>query len=394
MAMPSTSPPTPLHFLLLLFSGWVNRRQHQVIDYLIEENRVLREQLGGRRLRLTDDQRRRLAVKGKLLGRKLLGEVAGIVTPDTILGWYRKLVARKYDGTTKRSSGRPRTAEDIVGLVVRMAGENPGWGYTRIRDALRHLGHEVGRNTIKRILADHGVLPAPERRRTTSWKAFIKAHLGEIAAADFFSVEVVTLTGLVRYFVLFVIDIKTRRVEIAGIAHQMHGEWMVQVARNLTDAEEGFLRGVRYLILDRDPLYTAAFRKTLKVPLGEGHLRRAIGEFVSHYHGERHHQGLGGALVAAADELAGQTVKCGAGSGSAACSTSTTGTRPDSRVLGSWVGVMSAGVEGPRCGLDRGKDLETGLLGRVGRVRGSYGRTARSCGERVIPPLALAWRGG
>ena len=102
-AMPSTSPPNPLHFLLMVFAGWVNRDQNQVIDYLLEENRVLREQLGGRRLRLTDDQRRRIAVKGKILGRKILSQVAGIVTPDTILRWYRRLVAKKYDGSPSPS---------------------------------------------------------------------------------------------------------------------------------------------------------------------------------------------------------------------------------------------------------------------------------------------------
>jgi putative transposase len=338
--MPAPPSPGPLHFPLLLFSGWVNRHQREVIDYLMEENRVLRQQLGGRRLRLTNDQRRRLAVKGKLLGRKLLGEVAGLVTPDTILRWYRQLVARKYDGSKKRRPGRPRAKVDIVELVVAMATANGGWGYTRIRDALRYLGHEIGRNTVKRILLDHGIEPAPERNRKTSWKTFIRAHLGEIAAADFFTVEVLTLAGLVRYFVFFVIDIETRRVVIAGISHSPNGVWMKQIARNLTDSEDGFLRGVRYLILDRDLLYTASFRTLLKeagvtplllparspnlnayaerfvlsiksecldriVPLSEDHLRRAIGSYVEHYHSERHHQGLDGKLIIS-DETAGR----------------------------------------------------------------------------------------
>ena len=109
-AMSSTTPAAALHVLLLLYSGWVNRHQRSVIDYLMEENRVLREQLAGRRLRLTDDQRRRLAVKGKAIGRKALGQVAGIVTPDTILRWYRQLVAKKYDGAKRRGPGRPPRA--------------------------------------------------------------------------------------------------------------------------------------------------------------------------------------------------------------------------------------------------------------------------------------------
>jgi putative transposase len=129
-----------LGFLAQLFSGWANRRHLSVIEYLLEENRLLREQLAGRRLRLTDDQRRRLAVKGQVLGRRVLGEVAGIVTPDTILRWYRRLVARKYDGSRRRGPGRPRTKSDLAGLVLRMAKENPRWGYTRIRGAMKSLG--------------------------------------------------------------------------------------------------------------------------------------------------------------------------------------------------------------------------------------------------------------
>ena len=141
--------PPALQFLLLIFAGWVNRKQQDVIDYLQAENRVLREQLDGRRLRLTDDQRRRLAAKGRALGRKVLGEVAGIVTPDTILRWYRRLIAKKYDGSMNRRPGRPRTGRDIPQLVVEMANSNPRWGYTRIRGAMRNLGHEIGRTTMQ-----------------------------------------------------------------------------------------------------------------------------------------------------------------------------------------------------------------------------------------------------
>ena len=155
MAKHNQFPPS-LAFLLLLFSGWVNRRQQAVIDYLLEENRVLRAAQGNRRPRLTDDQRRRLAVKGHVLGRRHLAAVAGLVTPDTILRWCRTLVAQKYDGSTRRRPGRPASKPDIAALVVRMANENPTWGYTRIRGGLTHLGHDVARNTIKAILKDHG----------------------------------------------------------------------------------------------------------------------------------------------------------------------------------------------------------------------------------------------
>ncbi len=180
-----------------------------------------------------------------------------------MLRWYRRLIAKKYDGSRARKPGRPSTAAEIEELVIRMACDNPRWGYTRIRGALHNLGHELGRNTIKRILLENGFDPARFRRRGMSWKTFLKAHWGAIAAMDFFSVEVLTRWCLVRYFVLFVIDLETRRVEIAGITRQSDGEWMMQIARNLSDADEGFLNGSRYLIHDRDPLFTEAFRRVL-----------------------------------------------------------------------------------------------------------------------------------
>ena len=209
--------PNALQFLILTTAGWINRQHEETICYLMAENRVLKEQLGGRRLRLTDSQRRRLAIRGKRLGRQTLDRVAGIVTPDTILRWYRRLIAKKYDGSARRGRGRPKTPCEISELVLRMAGENPKWGYTRIRGALANVGHEISRNTVKRILLEHGIEPAPERGQRTPWKAFLKAHWEGLAATDLFTVEVLTMAGLRRYFVLFVIELKMRRVTAAGI---------------------------------------------------------------------------------------------------------------------------------------------------------------------------------
>ena len=248
---------------MLTVCGWVSRRQQAVIDYLLEENKVLRELHGGRRLRLTDAQRRRLARKGKVLGRKALSEVCGIVTPDTILRWYRKLVAAKYDGSAKRAPGRPKTRQELRDLVLRMAKDNPRWGYTRLVGALANLGHELGRTTVKRILAEEGIMPAPERSKGTRWSTFLRAQWDAIAGADFFAVEVLSLFGLTRYFVFFVMELQTRRVHVAGIVHQPHGRWMMQIGRSLIDEVDGFLRDKRFLILDRDPVYTAAFRRLL-----------------------------------------------------------------------------------------------------------------------------------
>ena len=192
-AMPSLSQP--LQFVLVALAGWVNQQQRDVIDYLQEENRVLREQLGSRRLRFTDDQRRRIAAKARTLGRRLLREITTIVTPDTLLAWHRTLIATKYDGSTRRGPGRPPVIAEIRALIVRMATENRGWGYTRIQGALANLDHDVSRGTIATVLREHGLEPAPDRLKKTTWAEFLKTHWEVLAAADFFTVHVWTSRG-------------------------------------------------------------------------------------------------------------------------------------------------------------------------------------------------------
>jgi putative transposase len=322
----------PFHFVLVAVAGWMNQSQLLIIDYLREENRVLRDQLGGRRVRFNDDQRRRLAAKAKGLGRKLLAEVATIVTPETLLAWHRKLIAQKYDGSGKRGPGRPRTAGKIEALVVRIAQENRKWGYRRIQGALSNLGHDLASSTISEILERNGMEPAPERSRKTTWKEFLSQHWELIVAADFFTVEVWTRQGLQRFVVLFFIELSTRKVEIAGIAAVANGLWMSQIGRNLTSAGEGILHDKRYWIHDRDPLFTTEFLemlgdvgvKSVKLPprspnlnayaerfvrtikesclermilFGEESLRTATLSFVAHYHTERNHQGLANRLI-------------------------------------------------------------------------------------------------
>ena len=174
--MPKTLDP--YSFLLLTVAGWMNQQQQHAIEYLREENRFLRAQLGGRRLRFTDDQRRSLAVKARLVGRKLLEEMATIVTPQTLLGWHRKLIANKYDGSLRRSPGRPPTRKEIEKRVVRMATENRGWGYVRIQGALSNLGHELAHSTIADILKRNGIEPAPERIRKTTLESVSNPALG------------------------------------------------------------------------------------------------------------------------------------------------------------------------------------------------------------------------
>jgi putative transposase len=159
--------------LLMVLTGWLARTEREVVDYLIEENRCLRRQLGDRRLRLTDNDRRRLAGRAYRVGRRTLRDIATIATPDTLLRWHRQLIARKWMyGRT--SVNRRQVLVEIRRLVVRMAEENPTWGYTRIQGALKNVGHRVGRSTIRRILKAAGLPPVPQR--PTSWQTFLKAH--------------------------------------------------------------------------------------------------------------------------------------------------------------------------------------------------------------------------
>jgi putative transposase len=165
----------PFRLVLLAVAGWMNQRQLHIIDYLREENRVLREQLGDRRPRFNDDQRRRPAVKAKELGRKILAEVATVVTPETLLGWHRKLIAHKYDGSGQRRLGRPRTRQDQEALVIRMAEENRYWGYRRIQGAFYNLGHQIARSTIADILKRHGIEPA---KLSSIWERIRNTNIG------------------------------------------------------------------------------------------------------------------------------------------------------------------------------------------------------------------------
>jgi putative transposase len=253
----------PFSVLVVSIEGWMNQHQHHVIEYLIEENRVLREQIGKRRKRFNDTQRRRLAAKAKKVGRQVLAQIATLVTPETLLAWHRRLIAKKYDGSAHRTPGRPKTAKEIAAIVLRMAEENRGWGYLRLQGALANLGHKLARNTIANILRRHGIEPAPERSRKTTWKEFLNRHWNQIVASDFFTVDVWTCSGLKRFVVLFFLDLSTRRVQVGGISSRANGLWMSQISRNLTDAVDGFFTGKRYLIHDGDPLYTKDFLSIL-----------------------------------------------------------------------------------------------------------------------------------
>ncbi|MGB5276847.1 MAG: helix-turn-helix domain-containing protein [Gammaproteobacteria bacterium] len=301
-------------------------------EYLAAKNRILKAQLKTP-LRLTDAERMTLAEIAHRLGRKALEDVANVVKPDTLLGWYRRLIARKFDGSkSRRYPGRPRIDDEIEQWVVCMAKENSDWGYDRIVGAMANLGYRLSDQTVGNILQRHAIPPAPERKRTTTWTDFIRTHMAVRAGTDFFSVEVLTLRGLVTYYVLFFIHLESRKVEVSGITPHPNERWMKQMARNVTMDGWGFLNNCLYLIHDRDTKYCQSFRdtigsgdvKTLPLParspnlnafserwvksvkddclsklilFGETSLRRALHDYLVHYHAERNHQGKGNVLL-------------------------------------------------------------------------------------------------
>ncbi|HEY5030235.1 MAG TPA: helix-turn-helix domain-containing protein [Candidatus Angelobacter sp.] len=318
--------------MLAYITGTVDQELLLRIEYLAAENRILRAQIKGRLL-LSDAEKVTLAEIAHRLGRKALKEVAAAAKPDTLLAWYRKLIANKFDGSKfRKCRGRPRVDEETERLVVQMARENPGWGYDRIVGAMANRGHRLSDQTVGNILRRHDIPPAPKRKLTTSWKDFIRAHMAVLAATDFFTVEVLTLKGLMTYYVLFFIHSESRRICLAGMTRHPDQEWMEQMARNVTMEESGFLARHRYLLHDRDSKYCPSFRqvihaggvKTLALPprspnlnayaerwvrsvkeeclsklilCGEGSLRRTLHHYEAHYHEERNHQGKDNLLL-------------------------------------------------------------------------------------------------
>jgi transposase InsO family protein len=313
-------------------TGLVNQELLLQVEYLAAEKRILRAHAPAR-LRLSVADRATLGDIGKRLGRKGLAKVARVARPETILGWWRKLVVQKFDGSKHRSyPGRPKIDPEIEELIVQMARENSGWGYDRIAGALANLGHNISDQTVGNVLRRHGIAPAPRRSQTTAWKDFIAAHMAVLAGMDFFTAEVLTWRGPATYYVLFVIQLETRRVTLAGITRYPTEEWMQQVARNLTDAEAGALQDQRHVLHDRDTKFCDSFRSMLRaggveplrlparspnlnafgerwvrsvkeeclsklILVGEGSLRRALNEYVGHFHSERNHQGKGNVLL-------------------------------------------------------------------------------------------------
>src|SRR5258708_10037438 len=217
--------------MLAYITGTVDQELLLRNEYLAAENRILRAKIKGRLL-LSDAEKVTLAEIAHRLRRKALADVATTAKPDTLLGWYRKLIAKKFDGSRFRKSvGRPLVDEEIERLVVRMARENLTWGYDRIAGAMANLGYKISDETVGNILRRHDIPPAPKRKQTTSWKDFIRAHMAVMMGTDFFTVEVLTLRGLKTYYVLFFIHLESRRICLAGVTRHPDEEWMEQIAR-------------------------------------------------------------------------------------------------------------------------------------------------------------------
>jgi transposase len=332
----------------------------KALDYKSEEvlilKQILQEVTKKKRIDFTEEQRARLALLGKALTAKERRDYCEIVRPKTILDWFRRIYSEKYDSSkSPRRTGRPSKPKEVRELVMRLAHENLSWGYTKIRDVVNEgLQIDICRNTVANILHRAGIVPAPEREKKRTWRQFMRSHLHCLYACDFFTVEVLGVFGAVRCSVFFVIRLETREVHIAGIRVNPNGEWMRQVARNLTDSFDGFLRDARYLIHDADPLFTRDFKEILKPPgsdkdecvtcvqipprspncnavaerfvksikdeclrhfvfFGERHLRYVVNEYVAHYNEERFHQGIGSKLVrptSANDNAATGEIKC------------------------------------------------------------------------------------
>src|SRR5664279_1291986 len=245
--------------LLAYVTGLINQKLLLQNEYLIAKNRILRTHLPAR-MRLSDPERSTLAEIGKRLGRTALQQVACVAKPETILAWYRRLIARKFDGSKFRlSSGRPRIQPEVEALIVRLARENSGWGYDRIVGALANLGHTVSDQTVANVLRRYGIAPAPKRCQKTAWKEFISTHLAVLAGTDFLTVEVLTWRGLATYYVLFFLHLETRQVTLAGITRHPTEAWMTQMARNSVDQTSGTLSRCRYVLHDRDAKYCKAF---------------------------------------------------------------------------------------------------------------------------------------
>src|SRR5215467_3139384 len=229
--------------LLAYITGSVDQALLLRNEYLATENRILRNQITGR-VRLTDGERKTLADLGPKPKKQALQEVATIVRPDTILAWHRRLVAQKFDGSAQRKTpGRPRIAPELEALVVRLAKEDRSWGYDRIVGALANLGYTLSDQTVANILKRHGIPPAPERKKTMTWREFVRIHMDLLMTTDFFT-EVGTWWRLVISFLLFFIPFDRLTLPVVHSTPLLKKRWVLLIGSRSADAYASLERWV------------------------------------------------------------------------------------------------------------------------------------------------------
>ena len=239
------------------------------LEYKNEELRIYREKFeaetGKKQPDLTDDDRRRLARKASSLNSYLLSIVDGTWAPETVMGWYRKLIADKYNSVApgQKKRGRPCVSSEIEAVIIDLAQANPTWGYLRIQMTLVHLGIEVSFMTVKRVMNNNGFFPQPDGRVNNDFNLFYEAHRNIVAACDFCTYELLTPHGLERRHILFFEDITTREAWCGGITGEPDANYMAQVARNQVDCFEGKLRNMKYLIHDNAMVFRGRFANVL-----------------------------------------------------------------------------------------------------------------------------------
>lgn len=317
--------------LVLACAAWLNRAQDRRIYYLLAQNRVLRE-TGADVRRMTDMHRRMLGEAAHGLSAVDLATCEPIVTVETLRRYYRALVTAKWTFPQSGGPGRAPLPSETVQTVLRIAQENPRVGAPGIVRRLAAIGIAVSASSVRNILRSHTIGPAPERSNNSEWTVFLETHAEQIAAIDATAVETLIGDRLVTQWCVMAIHHDTRRVHLVGITDTMNQDWMVQQARNLTDPDHGFLHGRRFLITDRDPAFSERFRSTMKaagvapvripphspncnpfierffrslkdeclnhcIPLGQAGLHHLVTQYLEHYHRERPHAGLHGAII-------------------------------------------------------------------------------------------------
>ncbi|MFI3291720.1 MAG: integrase core domain-containing protein [Opitutales bacterium] len=328
--------PHPFKIIFLLsIASWISKEKSDIIAYLLEANKILKAKLevDGKRIKFSDKERAILARKGKKLRWKTLGALRDFLTPETIIRWHNKLIAKKYTAKKHNPSKAKKTREFVVQTVCDIAKDNPSWGAGRVRGALKHLGIMRSKSCVYRIMQSNGFDPLPSGGTTktnASWLKFLKSHLHLISCGDFLIKEVWTPKGLVRYMIFFAMNCASKRVKIVHISNEFYGAKMERLALNIADKYDGFLKDKKYFFCDKDVLYTENFRKILKdrgvevrqvpspicnpyaerfvksikteclnhlIMFNENMLRKAVNEYVEHYNTERPHQSLDDELV-------------------------------------------------------------------------------------------------